>query len=68
MEGMVGRMLCASMAAVSGSMAEFAAASTNGYDAAAVAVSAATASLQERGQEEKADNRQHKSEIRHTCS
>jgi hypothetical protein len=50
MERMVGHVLCAGMAAVSGSIAEFAAASADGYDAA---VSAATAHLQESGQEAK---------------
>ncbi|KAM0858193.1 hypothetical protein ACQ4PT_047992 [Festuca glaucescens] len=34
MEGMAGRVLCAGMAAVTGAMAEFAAASADGYDAA----------------------------------
>jgi hypothetical protein len=51
MEGMAGRVLCAGMAAVTGAMAEFAAASADGYDAA---VSAATAPPREGGQEEKA--------------
>jgi hypothetical protein len=47
----VGLVLCACMAAVSGAIAEFAAASADGYDAA---VSAVRSHLQERGQEEKA--------------
>uniref|UniRef100_A0ACD6AI02 Uncharacterized protein n=1 Tax=Avena sativa TaxID=4498 RepID=A0ACD6AI02_AVESA len=48
MEGMAGRVLCAGMAAVTGAMAEFAAASADGYDAA---VSVATARPRERGVE-----------------
>jgi uncharacterized membrane protein len=47
----VGLVLCACMAAVSGAIAEFAAASADGYDAA---VSAVRSHLQEGGQEEKA--------------
>lgn len=38
MEGMAGRVLCAGMAAVTGSMAEFAAASADSYDAAVAAM------------------------------
>jgi hypothetical protein len=41
MEGMAGRVLCAGMAAVTGAMAEFAAASADSYDAAVTAVIAA---------------------------
>lgn len=55
MEGMAGRVLCAGMAAVTGAMAEFAAASADGYDAAVTAViTAATAAARapERGKEE----------------
>lgn len=49
MEGMAGRVLCAGMAAVTGAMAEFAAASADGYDAA---VLAATTRPLEQGEEE----------------
>uniref|UniRef100_A0ACD5Y8N1 Uncharacterized protein n=2 Tax=Avena sativa TaxID=4498 RepID=A0ACD5Y8N1_AVESA len=48
MEGMAGRVLCAGMAAVTGAMGEFAAASADGYDAA---VSVAIARPRERGEE-----------------
>jgi hypothetical protein len=41
MEGMAGRVLCAGVAAVTGAMAEFAAASADGYDAAVTGVIAA---------------------------
>ncbi|CAO2211520.1 unnamed protein product [Urochloa humidicola] len=41
MEGMAGRVLCAGMAAVTGAMAEFAAASADSYDTAVTAVIAA---------------------------
>ncbi|KAM0834822.1 hypothetical protein ACQ4PT_063337 [Festuca glaucescens] len=51
MEGMAGRVLCAGMAAVTGAMAEFAAASADGYDAT---VSAAIARPREYGEEENA--------------
>ncbi|XP_051203136.1 uncharacterized protein [Lolium perenne] len=51
MEGMAGRVLCAGMAAVTGAMAEFAAASADGYDAA---VSAAIARPREHGEKENA--------------
>lgn len=49
MEGMAGRVLCAGMGAVTGAMAEFAAASADGYDAA---VSAAVAPRAPEGGEE----------------
>jgi hypothetical protein len=50
MEGMAGRVLCAGMAAVTGAMAEFAAASADSYDAAVTAVITA-ARAPERGKE-----------------
>jgi hypothetical protein len=43
MEGMAGRVLCAGVAAVTGAMAEFAAASADGYDAAVTGVITAAA-------------------------
>ncbi|VAI74160.1 unnamed protein product [Triticum turgidum subsp. durum] len=49
MEGMAGRVLCAGLGAVTGAMAEFAAASADGYDAA---VSAAVAARAPEGVEE----------------
>jgi hypothetical protein len=51
MEGMAGRVLCAGMAAVTGALAEFAAASGDSYDAAVAAVVAA-ARAPERGKED----------------
>ncbi|KAL6644530.1 hypothetical protein ACP70R_016138 [Stipagrostis hirtigluma subsp. patula] len=60
MEGMAGRVLCAGMAAVTGAMAEFAAASADSYDAAVVAMTAtAAARAPERGKEEKLGQPQH---------
>ncbi|VAI85935.1 unnamed protein product [Triticum turgidum subsp. durum] len=52
MEGMAGRVLCAGLGAVTGAMAEFAAASADGYDAAVSAAVAARAP--EGGEEENA--------------
>jgi hypothetical protein len=55
MEGMAGRVLCVGMAAVTGAMAEFAAASADGYDAAVTGVitaAKAAARVPERGKEE----------------
>nr|XP_040252323.1 protein ROLLING AND ERECT LEAF 2 [Aegilops tauschii subsp. strangulata] len=52
MEGMAGRVLCAGLGAVTGAMAEFAAASADGYDAAVSAALAARAP--EGGEEENA--------------
>jgi hypothetical protein len=52
---MAGRVLCVGMAAVTGAMAEFAAASADGYDAAVTGVitaAKAAARVPERGKEE----------------
>ncbi|KAL6900770.1 hypothetical protein ACP4OV_005446 [Aristida adscensionis] len=51
LEGMAGRVLCAGMAAVTGAMTEFAAASADSYDAA-IAATAAARAPEEHGNEE----------------
>ncbi|KAL5232046.1 hypothetical protein ABZP36_030822 [Zizania latifolia] len=56
MEGMAGRVLCAGMAAVTGTMAEFSAASADSYDALASAVAVGAP---ERGKDETLPRPQH---------